>query len=196
MTDRSNGYEGVAPEFLVGRGVAPSNGIGTRAVRAWARELPRGATVIDLGCGTGRPITGVLLEEGLDIYALDAAPSLVEAFRRNFPHLPVVCEAVEDSRFFERKFDGVVSWGLMFLLSVEEQRRLIGKIAGILRPRGRLLFTSEREPMVWKDAMTGLESRSLGSAEYRRLLSTAGFSTIREYEDQENYYFEASKTRV
>jgi hypothetical protein len=66
-------------------------------------------------------------------------------------------------------FDGVIAWGLIFLLPAEEQRRLIQRIANILVSSGRLLFTSCVEPLVWNDAMTGLESRSLGAAEYRRL---------------------------
>src|SRR5262245_5216300 len=99
MTDRSNGYEGIAAEFLAGRGRAPSTAIGTRAVRNWARTLPRGAAVIDLGCGSGLPITKVLISEGLDVYGIDASPSLVEAFRHNLPEIPVACESVEDSLF-------------------------------------------------------------------------------------------------
>lgn len=196
MTDRSNGYEGVAIEFLAGRGRAPSTAIGARAVRDWARSLPPGATVIDLGCGSGLPITKVLVNEGLNVYAIDASPSLVHAFRNNLPEIPVACEAVEDSLFFGRMFDGVVAWGLIFLLPAEEQRRLIHRVAAILAPEGRLLFTScaGTEPLVWNDAMTGLESRSLGAVEYRRELSTVGLSLIREYEDEgENHYFDALK---
>ena len=56
----------------------------------------------------------------------------------------------------------------MFLLSPEDQQRLIHRIAEILVPCGRLLFTSPAEPLVWNDAMTGLESRSPGAEEYRR----------------------------
>ena len=89
MTDPSNGYEGVAAEFLAGRGRAPSSAIGARAVRNWARTLAGGATVLDLGCGTGLPITKVLVDEGLKVYAIDAAPSLVAAFRRNLPAIPI-----------------------------------------------------------------------------------------------------------
>jgi len=192
MTDRSNGYEGVAAEFLAGRDRA----IGARTVRDWARTLPTAATVIDLGCGSGLPITRVLAEEGLNVYALDASPSLVRAFRHNFPEIPVACEAVEDSLFFERRFDGVIAWGLIFLLRAEAQRRLIQRVASILVPGGRLLFTSCAEPLVWNDAMTGLESRSLGGVEYRRALSAVGLSLIREYEDEgENHYFDALKRR-
>src|SRR5260370_17773411 len=159
--DRSNGYESVATEFLAGRGSSRSAGVGVKAVRNWARTLPRGAAVIDLGCGSGFPITEVLVAEGLNVYAVDAAPSFVHAFQRNFP------KAVEDSTFFDRTFDGVVAWGLIFLFSPEEQRSLLHKISDILAPDGRLLFTSCEEPLVWNDAMTGLESRSLGAEEYR-----------------------------
>ena len=65
MTDPSNGYEGVAAEFLAGRGRAPSTAIGASAVREWARTLRRGDAVIDLGCGSGLPITKVLVSEGM-----------------------------------------------------------------------------------------------------------------------------------
>src|SRR5262245_9563283 len=124
MIDRSNGYEGVAAEFLASRGRSCSTAIGARRIRDWARTLPRGAAVLDLGCGPGLPLTEVLVIEGLNVYGVDASPSFVEAFRNNLPGTPVVCEAVEESTFFDRMFDGVLSWGLIFLLPAEEQRRL------------------------------------------------------------------------
>lgn len=196
LTDPSNGYEGVAAEFLAGRGRAPSTAIGTRAVCEWARALPRGAAVIDLGCGSGLPITKVLVSEGLNVYAIDAAPSLVEAFRHNLPEIPVACESVEDSLFFNRMFDGVLTWGLIFLLLPEAQRSLIRKMADVLVPGGRLLFTSPPEEVVWNDTMTGLESQSLGAAEYRRLLSAVDISVRSEYEDEgQNHYFDSFKRR-
>ena len=194
--DKSNGYERVSAEFLAGRGRAPSTAVGTTEVRDWAGTLPQGATVIDLGCGTGFPITKVLVDEGLNVYGVDASPSLVAAFRRNLPEVPVACESVVESSFFNRTFDGVVAWGLIFLLQPEEQRHLIQRVADILLPGGRLLFTSSTgtEPLVWNDAMTGLESRSLGAAEYRKLLSEVGLYVTREYEDVGGcHYFDAVK---
>jgi 2-polyprenyl-3-methyl-5-hydroxy-6-metoxy-1,4-benzoquinol methylase len=110
--------------------------------------LSRGAAVIDIGCASGLPITKVLVSEGLHVYAIDASPSLVEAFRHNLPDTPVACEPVEDSLFFGRTFQGVVAWGLIFLLTPEKQRRVIQRIADVLKPGGRLLFTSEAQPLV------------------------------------------------
>lgn len=198
MKDWSNGYEGIASEFLARRGdpTTRSPGVGVKHVREWVRTLPRGAAVIDLGCGPGFPITKVLVAEGLNVYAVDASPSLVAAFRRNLPGIPVACEAVQNSMFFDRTFDAVLAWGLMFLLPAEEQRRLIQRVAEILVPGGRLLFTSCAgvEPLMWNDAMTGSESRSLGAVEYRRQLEAAGLSVVREYEDEgENHYFDGFK---
>ena len=64
----------------------------------------------------------------------------------------------------------------------------------MLLPGGRLLFASPAEPVVWNDAMTGLESRSLGAEEYRRQLSAVGLSISSEYEDEgQNHYFDAFK---
>ena len=192
--DRSNGYEAVSEEFLERRGSSftRSTAIGAKEVRKWARTLPRSSSVIDLGCGPGFPITTVLVEEGLHVFGVDAAPSFVAAFQRNLPGTPIICEAVQESRLFDRTFDAALAWGLMFLLQAEEQHRLIQRFAEILVPGGRLLFTSTAKPAVWKDAMTGLESLSVGAEQYRKLLGAVGISVAEEYEDEgENHYFDA-----
>jgi cyclopropane fatty-acyl-phospholipid synthase-like methyltransferase len=141
--DRSNGYEAVSKEFLARRGSSiRSAGIGVKEVRKWARTLPRGSSVIDLGCGSGFPITVVLVEEGLHVFGVDAAPSFVAAFQHNLSGTPIICESVLEARLFNRTFDAVLAWGLMFLFQAEDQHRLIQRFSEILASGGRLLFTS------------------------------------------------------
>jgi SAM-dependent methyltransferase len=196
--DLSNGYESVSEEFLARRGnrETRSMAIGVKEVRRWAKMLARGSTVVDLGCGPGIPITAVLVEEGLQVFGVDAAPSLVAAFQRNLPGIPIVCESVLETRFFDRTFDAVLSIGLVFLLKAQEQHRLIRRFAEALAPGGRLLFTSPAKPAVWKDAMTGLESTSLGAEKYKKLLGAPGISVVEEYEDAgQNHYFDAFRTK-
>ena len=194
--DRSNGYEAVSEEFLAHRGNSRSTGIGVKEVRKWARALPRGSSVIDLGCGPGFPITVLWVDEGLQVFGVDAAPSFIAAFQRNLPGIPVICEAVQESGLFDRTFDAVLTWGLMFLLHAEDQHRLVQRFAEVLEPGGRLLFTSTAKPAVWSDRMTGLESLSPGAEQYRKLLGAVGISVAEEYEDEgENHYFDAFKKK-
>ena len=195
--DLSNGYESISADWLATRGNsrARSHAIGVSEVRRWAKTLPPGSRVLDLGCGPGFPVTAVLIEEGLEVFGVDAAPSLVEAFQQNLPGTPVVCESVLESNYFDRKFDAVLAIGLMFLLKPEEQRRLIQRFADALVPNGQLLFTAPAEPSIWIDIMTGVQSISLGAEEYRDQLAAVGLSVAAEYEDEgQNHYFSALRT--
>jgi hypothetical protein len=115
---------------------------------------------------------------------------MVAAFRERFPGVPIEHNTVEASEFFGRTFDGVLAWGLLFLLTPEAQALVIEKVAGALNPGGRFLFTSPKEPFEWLDAMTGRPSRSLGAHTYERLLRDAGLTWVAEAEDEgENHYY-------
>jgi 2-polyprenyl-3-methyl-5-hydroxy-6-metoxy-1,4-benzoquinol methylase len=192
--DKSNGYEEIALTFIYGRGRNHS-GVGASVVADWSQMLSAGATVLDLGCGTGLPISQALIERGFNVYGVDASPTIVGAFRANFPNTPVECAAVEDSDFFGQTFDGVVAWGLLFLLDVEIQCRLIGKVAGVLRSGGGFLFTAPRQRCSWCDAMTGRISRSLGQEAYRKALEAEGMLLVGTHSDEaENHYYFSQKT--
>jgi SAM-dependent methyltransferase len=192
--DKPTGYEDVAAEFIAGRG-RNSSGVGASVVADWSQTLPSDATVLDLGCGTGVPISQALIERGFEVYGVDASPKIVAAFRARFPSVPVECAAVEDSNFFGRTFDGVVAWGLFFLLDAEIQLRLIKKVAGVLQSRGRLLFTAPNEIGSWPDVMTGRSQFSLGYEEYRKALEAEGLLLVGTRRDEgENHYYLAEKT--
>lgn len=193
MSILANGYERIAKDFLAARGRA-ATGIGVPAVRAWARSLPSGATVLDLGCGSGLPLTRVLIDEGRTVYGIDASPTLVAAFRTNLPGVAVACESVEESSCFDRQFDAVLAWGLWFLLPEATQLDLLRRVADLRPPGGRLLFTAPAQACTWRDVMTGEESRSLGAEVYRARLTDLGFPAVREYDDEgENHYYDAVK---
>jgi SAM-dependent methyltransferase len=193
MIDESNGYDNIAELYINGRGRAV-NGIGAAAARAWAKTFNTGSCILDLGCGTGIPVTKILLEAGLNAYAIDASPKMVADFRQNFPNVPVACESVERSLFFDRTFDGIISVGMIFLLPEKNQRALIPKMAAALNPGGRLCFTSPVEPITWNDAMTEQRSVSLGAEEYRKLMQASGLTIAEEFEDEGgNHYFSGIK---
>lgn len=189
--DRSNGYEAVAAEVMAGR---RQSCIGVATVRSWGRSLPKGASILDLGCGSGAPISEVLMNEGFAVYGVDASPSLTAAFRTRFPHAHVACEAVEDSRFFDRTFDGVIAVGLLFLLSADAQRDLIRRVALALNPGGRFLFTSPAQSCMWTDILTGRQSLSLGAEAYKAVLLDTGLTVVGEHVDEgDSHYYDTCR---
>ncbi|TQV78826.1 class I SAM-dependent methyltransferase [Exilibacterium tricleocarpae] len=188
----SNGWEEIAGDFIAAR---EQSSIGVDVARAWAQTLPNGAAILDLGCGTGVPIALALSKDGFRIYGVDASPTIIAEFKRRLPQMSAACEPVETSPFFGRSFDGIVSIGLVFLLSADAQRRLIFRAAAALDPGGHFLFTSPSPVCEWTDLMTGRKSRSLGEETYIRLLSEAGLDLVGNAVDEgENYYFHAVKT--
>lgn len=191
--EKLNGYEYHAETFIRCRSKG-INGVGAQTVRQWARSLPLGAIVLDIGCGTGDPISKALMDEGLTVYGIDASPSMVQGFKKNFPDNPVVCEAAEDSSFFNRQFDAVIAWGVLFLLAEETQEVVIQKMANALPTGGKLLFTSPANRMKWLDAITEIESISLGAERYKELLTASRLTLIEEFDDEgENHYYHAVK---
>jgi SAM-dependent methyltransferase len=191
--DGSNGYEGIANIYIAGRGTRPRVGdaIGAATVRAWAQAFPPGATVLDLGAGPGEPSTRILREAGLATYAVEASSTMAAAFRERFPGVPIEQNTVEASAFFDRTFDGVLAWGLLFLLEPAAQALVIEKVARALEPGGRFLFTATEAPLEWLDGMTDRPSWSLGAETYERLLRDVGLTWVAGAEDEggNHYYF-------
>lgn len=106
----------------------------------------------------------------------------------------VKCEAAEDSVFYNRKYDGILSVGLIFLLSHEDQTKVLQKIASALKEGGRLLFSSPYQICEWDDLSTGRKSASLGRETYINILRQAGLRLTDEYTDEgENHYYDFQK---
>jgi SAM-dependent methyltransferase len=185
--DHSRGWDAIADMFV---GARSDIGVGT--VRGWAKLLSRAGDIVDIGCGSGFPNAVALDRAGFRVFGVDASPTLVAAFRRHLPETEVVCEPAESSTFFERRFDGALAIGLLFLLPADMQREIIRRVGSALKPEGRFLFSAPRQSCTWRDRLTAEPSLSLGEDGYRRALEEAGMALSDCYVDEgENNYFDA-----
>ena len=191
MVDAACFYETQALRYLDAR---DRSRVGVEIVQSWARSLPSGSTVVDIACGGGYPITQVLVDAGLAVWAIDASPTLLRQFRLRFPTIPTQCASALDSDYFGRTFEAAISIGLVFLLHEDEQLAFLHRVSEILVPRARFLFTAPVETGTWQDVTTGLECWSLGRIAYTRALEHVGFRMIRTHVDEgANNYYEAEK---
>jgi len=192
MMDAAQAYEANASTFLTARDASL---IGSRVVEAWCRTLPAGTSALELGCGGGHPISRVLHDAGLALWAIDSSPTLLKVFEGRFPGTPTQCAKVQDSDFFGRSFDAVVAVGLIFLLPPDEQLALIHKVATALSSRGRFLFTAPLETGQWHDLNTGIQCESLGHARYEATLAAAGFRVVSSCHDHGgNHHYDVART--
>lgn len=183
MTDES-----AAAASIVGlywrHGVAWAADRGDRLMeQAWLDRfmalIPDGSPILDLGCGSGKPIARYLLGRGHAVTGVDTAPALLALCRAMAP-LETWLEADMRTLDLHRRFAGILAWDSFFHLCHDDQRRMFAVFARHAAPGAALMFTSGPSHGVALGTLRGetLYHASLGPAEYRTLLSDAGFSVI------------------
>ena len=174
-------------EWYIG---ARNHNTGVESVKAAFGTLPQGATVIDLGCGTGVPLASVLVNMGLQVIGLDSSRKMIDSFRDNFPECTSYNIAIQDFDYTDYFFDGALCWGCLFHLQPDEQIRLLNKVFNSVQFGGRFLFTSAKESNAKKGEMINVEFNyySLGSYKYNQLAKEAGWILISEFEDDGYVY--------
>lgn len=148
------------------------------------RELKEGASILDLGCGTGEPLLRYLVEREYDVLGVDASVAMIDIARARFPATRFeVCDMRELN--LQRRFDAIISWHSLFHLAPGDQRAMFETLAQHLHPSGLLMFTSGSEAgELWSEnGGEALYHASLAQAEYRALLEGHGFRVLRHMED-------------
>jgi trans-aconitate methyltransferase len=116
--------------------------------RAWLDRLmlplPRGATILDLGCGGGEPIDRYLIDHGFHIVGVDGSATAIELARTRFPRerwLLADMRAV----MLDESFAAVLAWNSLQQLPPAEQDAMAERVMGWLQPGGRLLFKGNED---------------------------------------------------
>ncbi|QCQ90207.1 class I SAM-dependent methyltransferase [Rhodococcus sp. SGAir0479] len=106
--------------------------------RAVDALLPRGARVLDAGCGTGR-LGGELARRGHRVTAVDLDPVLVAAAREH-PDLTVHEADLATLDLPGQRFDAVVAAGnVMIFVARGSERQVLARLAAHLVPGGLLV---------------------------------------------------------
>lgn len=94
-----------------------------------------GIRVLDVGCGNGT-LTKKLQEKGAEVTGIDASEAMLAIARRDYPQIPFFQK--DASNFtMEERYDVVFSNAVFHW--IDDQEGLLGSIAGVLKPGGRLV---------------------------------------------------------
>ncbi|HVP15117.1 MAG TPA: class I SAM-dependent methyltransferase [Terriglobales bacterium] len=146
-----------------------------RALAA-ARFEPAGASVLDVGCGTGFFVE-YYLRRGARVTGVDIAATSVERLRAGFPQASFVLADVSEAEIGGR-FDLVNAFDVLYHI-VEDARweAAVRRLGEAVRPGGLLLVTDTfvaTPPGATHNRMRALD-------EYRRVLEPLGFATERTW---------------
>lgn len=142
--------------------------------------LPTPSCILDLGCGTGRPIAESILSKGHHVTGVDQAEALLDLARNRFPDATWIASSIE-TFVSATPYDAIVCWDALFHIDRAEHAGLFARFARMLRPRGRLMLTvGGSEHPAFTDQMFGetFFYDSHPPDEALSMLSAAGFTPI------------------
>lgn len=147
--------------------------------------LPRGATVLDVGCGAGRHLKS-LLSRGFTAVGVDLSQDLLEHARQSLRRERTPVRLVRaDMRFlplppqFDAVFSFFTSFGYFF--EEEENHQVIREVARVLRPGGRFLIDlMDREWVTRELVEHGVREQDGIRVEDRRWIAPDGLRVEKE----------------
>ena len=98
-------------------------------------HIRAGIDVLDVACGTGVLFPDYISRGVASVTGIDIAPEMARRAQEKFPDVTVICGDVE-SWPFDRQFDTVMVYNAF--PHFPEPERLIGRLAALTKPGGRL----------------------------------------------------------
>lgn len=99
-------------------------------------HLSPGARVLDVGCGTGVPTAGMMVESGLDVIGIDVSAEMLRLARSNVPTARFVAMDVMELDSTLGDFDAAVAFFSLLMLRRADIPGVIRRIRGLIRPDG------------------------------------------------------------
>ena len=138
--------------------------------------VPKGGSIVDIGCGSAEPIGRYLIEAGYELTGVDSSPAMISMCRTRFPGQTWI---VADMRTMclDRHFEGILAWDSFFHLRDEDQRKMFPIFRAHAAPKAALMFTSGPRHGEAIGTYRGepLYHASLDPSQYQSLLDEHGF---------------------
>jgi len=103
--------------------------------------LPPKAKILDLGCGSGKPISLMLSEMNHLITGVDRSDKLLLQAKKNLPKATFFQAEIEEYTILE-SYEAVVLWDVLFHIPRQKHKTILEKIYNSLCLNGTLILSS------------------------------------------------------
>ncbi len=108
---------------------------------AFLEGLPRGAAVLDAGCGSGVPVARHLVRRGLAVTGVDLSAGQLALAAERLPGLRTIRGDLRRVALPAAGFQAIVAWDVAFHVPRAGHAALFRRLARWLAPGGRLVLT-------------------------------------------------------
>lgn len=148
-----------------------------------AQRLETGARILDLGCGSGKPIDAFFLAKGFNVTGVDVSEEQIRFAQQALPSGKFIQGDMSDVDLPPESFEAIVSFYAIFHIPREEHAALLRKAWGLLRLGGYFLLTMGTGE--WEGTEEDFHGTKMFWSHYGReknlqLIREAGFTVLSE----------------
>ncbi len=176
-----SGYDQMAEQYLATKD--PEDPLALAALEDLASLLQQEATVLDLGCGAGVPVTRWLADRGFTVTGVDFSARQLELARQHASTATFIRADMTELDFGPETFDAVVAFSSIIHVPREDQPALLESIHRWLGPGGPFLanwatgeWDGEEED--WEDWGAPMRWSHYGWETNLEMLRNAGFEIV------------------
>jgi SAM-dependent methyltransferase len=130
------GYNAMGAAYLATRAKDAED---VRLLGEFVRRLPKGARVLDAGCGPGVPVTR-LLGRSFAVTGVDFSEVQLRLARQLVPEARFICQDMTELRFPDSYFDAICCLYAIIHVPREQHRELLRNFHRMLKPSGLALL--------------------------------------------------------
>jgi 2-polyprenyl-3-methyl-5-hydroxy-6-metoxy-1,4-benzoquinol methylase len=151
----------------------------------FANKLTPNGHVLDIGCGSGLPLTKYICEKGFRVTGIDAAEEMITIAKSS---------SIERADFIvgdfldfiaNEKFDAILAWDSLWHFPKTKQSSLYAKIGSLLHTNGYFLFTHGNIDGEHIDTMMGEQFyySSIAEQDIHKQLTKNGLEVVYSHQD-------------
>ena len=133
-----SGYNAMASGYLAAR-TQYQDSADIPLIQELVERLPKGAKVLDAGCGPGVPVTR-LLSQSFEVTGVDVSEAQIELARQLVPQARFLCQDMTELSFPDGHFDAICSYYAIIHVPREDHRQLLLNFHRMLRQQGLALL--------------------------------------------------------
>lgn len=170
------GYNKIAKRYMEVRDQFTNN----RYLEKLNNMLEPGSTILDMGCGAGKPIDKFFIYRGHKVIGIDISEKQIKLARKNVPRASYVVKDISNLQKEEYQVDVIVSFYTILHIPRETHPELFEKINSFLPEGGLALVTMGSSEWEGIEDFYGVKMywSHYGPEKNRAIIERAGFKVI------------------